>query len=54
MVHSKCPLSLDGLTGVDIHKPSFPRKRESRGWVSFDKLRTNDFIIYLPLSSLGE
>ena len=49
------------LRGVGISKPSFPRKREptkwlaarqSRGGASFDKLRTNDLLVYLPLSAL--
>ena len=30
-----------------------PRKRESRDGVSFDKLRTNDLLIYLSLSARG-
>ena len=43
-------LSHKGLTGVGIYKPSFPRKRESTGWgVSFDKLKTNEMSVYLPL-----
>ena len=40
------------LIGVCIHRPSLQRKRESKGWgVSFDKLRTNESSVYIPLSA---
>ena len=62
VVVSLITLSLRDLTGIGIRKLSFPRKREpakrlakqSKDGASFDKLRTNDLLVYLSLSALRE